>query len=694
MKIKILILFLSLFITNLIYSQVAFRDASTLKHTSTKDNNMYSVNITKDNINTILPVLYQYLKDDVKADVDSVQNIIAQLDIRINSSNSTDSLNAAQEKLAKLPLLVNYFRQSFQNTQNPYLKISTFQQSKDIGSVNEFSTESKSLTNGLDISKVADGLAKFLVQRAKEELTVAFFDRFKDVMDEYPEFATLFPNTKANLDLIESFNFSTYLKTLRIDFFKDLENLPITLPDLEKLTDSKCIGDNKTQCKKRIAAYTDFFSNDEGLIFKLCLGLIQQLKQGSNPAQILTSISENSNFTSLNGGNPSDIKSAVFLADMISTSLLSSDDDRIWISGSEIKKAFKDRKTLKIYLGLIYQLDSEDKVIFNQSRGTKTLRQILKGISTVIVKIDQFEDYIGKVADEMDEIKSSIDNIRKIKDQNLNPSMTDYYSLYSSITSFMSTATDLSNMNIVLPNQKKIDDFIGYMNSAGGIYQDFASKNYSGAIMDIRLLLNDLDIKDDASPFLREFFKYGTFMAAIVEAEDSDQVQAVIESIALPSGSAAIKRRSRVNISLNGYLGFAYGEEKNGSTDKKKNIFGMSAPIGIAASVGLDVNKPKGGGALTLFVSLIDVGALTNFRFNDSETAELPELKVENIFAPGAYVLYGFRRLPISIGGGYQYGPQLREINSTNATLNNPTGSWRVMIAVDIPLLNFYTKSK
>ncbi|MFX8731580.1 hypothetical protein ABTM48_20530, partial [Acinetobacter baumannii] len=46
---------------------------------------------------------------------------------------------------------------------------------------------------GLDVTNIADGLAKFLVKRTKQELTIAFFSKFDSLIAKYPDLQTVFP---------------------------------------------------------------------------------------------------------------------------------------------------------------------------------------------------------------------------------------------------------------------------------------------------------------------------------------------------------------------------------------------------------------------------------------------------------------------------------------------------------------------
>lgn len=148
--------------------------------------------------------------------------------------------------------------------------------------------------------------------------------------------------------------------------------------------------------------------------------------------------------------------------------------------------------------------------------------------------------------------------------------------------------------------------------------------------------------------------------------------------------------------------------------NKWSPIFGVHAPIGITGSYGSINKNGKTNGSLSAFLTILDIGSVTQFRLQNpivevdgsemktTSFNELPEIKLENIFAPGGYLVYGFPSLPISLGCGWQYGPALRgitinqeaELNQEILTNNivSSSWSWRLFIAVDIPLLNLYSK--
>jgi hypothetical protein len=193
-------------------------------------------------------------------------------------------------------------------------------------------------------------------------------------------------------------------------------------------------------------------------------------------------------------------------------------------------------------------------------------------------------------------------------------------------------------------------------------------------------------------------------MANLVNAKSEEEVQAVLESSALPVGSSSIKKNSQWNIAFQSYLGAYWSNTKSDDFQSEKawnNKFGVIAPIGFSFSYGF-----KKCGSLSLFTSLIDLGAIVDYKLkydtvqtNSTTTVKVSkDYKIElgQIFSPGAYLVYGLPwNLPLSVGFGGQYGPGLSSIDSTgNIVTDNPYWRWNAFIAVDIPIFNIYNKER
>ena len=103
-----------------------------------------------------------------------------------------------------------------------------------LGGFGSFIGKGLSSVGGLDVTNIADGLAKFLVKRTMQELNIAFFEKFKTFISKYPDLQSVFPHTYVALTIIgdEIYNYEAYIQTLRESFEKDLKVLDENLPKI------------------------------------------------------------------------------------------------------------------------------------------------------------------------------------------------------------------------------------------------------------------------------------------------------------------------------------------------------------------------------------------------------------------------------------------------------------------------------
>jgi hypothetical protein len=463
---------------------------------------------------------------------------------------------------------------------------------------------------------------------------------------------------------------------LREAFQKDLQNVLVKLEPLLSAKKDELYEDDKDDPVAKKIEY-----------FESALLLINNLRQGVHPAEAIGKLE----FQSYHQENSElqNVQEAIKLFNIFSNSLLSSSPDRYWVKSSELESLL-DTSTFKIYLGLLYQLHG-DQVIFKKKFST-----YLDEVASDVTLIDKYENYVKRLIIDGDKISITIQNITQKKKNG--ETVETYKELFQTTLSFLINfkETDQLNLGVNLDGMTIVWEVLGLLNE---VYVDINERRYNALILDLTNLLSEL-LESDDFKWKDDLVKYGTFVANVAQADNSEDVQAAIEAIALPVGSATIKRRSKFNLALNAYVGISPAMEYNGDTKDTKFSFGINAPVGIAASWDLQGKKNEDGkkkehGSFSLFVPLIDIGAVTNFRFGDDMTEELPEIKLQNIFAPGLYLVHGWANLPISWGIGGQLGPQLREVNATDLTLDSgPSFSLRAFVAVDIPLLNFYTKSR
>ena len=298
MKVFRLLLF-CVFISLNVYSQTAYYDAIKIENILINDT------LPKDSISKFINVMKNYLPENIQRYPD---NII----------------------LSKL-----YNKQGIE-VYNPFFKDIIAKDYKPEASLRGQKTgivsSAISTVGGLDVTNIADGLAKFMVERAKEELNVAFFSRFQEELlnDKYEDLRLLFPQTYNLLKMMgtEIYKFDAYLSVLREAFQQDLANVFINFQDVI-----------------RSEKYEIYFENNKSLkaIIESSLFIFDELSKGTHPGDILADYSESSYLDNM--GDTSLIGSIKTLQ-LFSESLISRSTDHYWISADSVKLLFKDNNLI------------------------------------------------------------------------------------------------------------------------------------------------------------------------------------------------------------------------------------------------------------------------------------------------------------------------------------------------------------
>lgn len=546
-----------------------------------------------------------------------------------------------------------------------------------------------SSVGGLDVTTIADGIAKFLVQRAKEELSVAFFTRFQEAISkpEYKDMRTIFPQTYRTLSVLgtEIYHYEAYIMVLRESFEKDLRTLPSNLPG---------IIDNQP----------DFFNNQPELkaILESAFYLAQQFQDKQHPGEIIANYPLNT----LNNLD-ANYKAGMLTLQLVSASLHSNSGDNYWINTTELKKVFSNESAFKVYLGLLTENAKKKNITFIVGGNNLPLYAMLDTLYDVIRDADAYKAFIKGFAEQASALDKKIASLKSADSDSMK--VENYYSFFVStidLIRYTYKLEELPGLKGKVRLKETIEKYVEVAQTAANIVVDVNRRNYSSAVVNVTMLYNEVDKlssgaaatytvvgdkKYAISDVMNNVLRYGSFMATITQAKTSDDVANAIEAFALPSGSARIKRETAFNVSLNAYVGGFAGSEKILNVDKTPQfVSGITAPVGIAFSKGIH------HWSVSAFVSVIDLGAITAFRFQNDSIEQVPTIKLENIFSPGLFLSIGIPKTPISINGGVQIGPNLRQVNSTgtNDFSDNLYVRWSASICVDIPIFNFYTKSK
>jgi len=608
---------------------------------------------------------------------------------------------------------------------------------------------------GLDVTTQAEGIALFMISRAKEELTISFFNRFKKCVEENPEIAVLFPKTASTLEHLLSYHYPEMLPALQNAFYDDLNALPNHVDDVLELP--------------RYRELLLYFPEIRVAIHSI--RIIHQLEDGDahlyEVIDQFAALSEwDDRYASVSLKN---VGNSVRLGNIISQSLL---DNTRWVSISNILSLVENKVAFEIYLGLIYQQVKNEKITFvDANEKSIPFTDIMKNNrETLIIFQMQLTEFI-QLADKVENIAVDIKEKQQAHEKLTNDDYYTYISAGIDVVEYSFGLVKLFNAQFLA------DDYVKIMRSGNDLYKNIFKKEYSAAVVNavdifkgisgvvekdkntritndlkkvntsdvaaipdadvkkvvtaiqtsgkatdedvevlqanagiieklnskgiipqaVALIKNDIEKLEKIIP---EVSKYGLFMSNVANAKTPDEVKNAIEAAVLPVGSSSIKKNSQWNVSVQSYLGAYWSNNAGGAIDRAWNSkFGVVAPIGISASYGF-----KKWGSASVFASLLDLGAIVDYHLKyDSvsaggtktvETSKNYQIKLGQIFSPGGYIVYGFPfNLPLSIGFGGQYGPGLSKVQADGTTVvDNPYWRWSAFLAVDIPLFNIFNR--
>ena len=561
-----------------------------------------------------------------------------------------------------------------------------------------------SSVGGLDVTSIADGLSRFIVRRAKTEMNIAFFDRFRQAMSDssFRDLQTIFPNTYVSLNMIgdQIYNYELYLQMLRESFENDLRSLPENLPGIVK------------NHPAFFAKYPELLASVNSA-FYIADGLLNRV----HPGEILA----NYPVTFLDDQKLANWKGSIQTLQLLSEALRNrAGEPSYWVSENQIRELVMDKEALKIFIGLIRQHAVNHPYDSIRFSGNLNLIRVIDQLDPA--DLDSwyvpYRNYITGFAGKARQVNMLIASWPKQASDSL--TISQYYRFFNASVDLLEQCSNVGTLP-GLENLKIKADMDLYFEAArtvSNLALDVTRRNYASAVLNAGHLYDIILVKHVQSAGPSQLagsaeqrintgktydfiFKYGSFMATVVQAKTSDEVANAIEAAALPSGSSRVKRETSFNVALNAYVGLYAGYEQIQGFDTsgfKLNTYGVTAPVGIAISRGHSVffiGTGKSGWSTSAFISLIDIGAVASFRFKDDSTAQVPTIHLQDIVSPGLFLSIGIPKCPVSVNFGAQMGPNLRKVTSAaNDYSNHVYFRYSMSVVVDIPIFNFYSKSK
>jgi len=534
---------------------------------------------------------------------------------------------------------------------------------------------------GLDVTTITDGMARFMIKRAKEELSVAFFEKFKKFSEEKPEFKALFPRTTEALTNLLSYHYTEMLPALRTHFYDDLTALPLHLEDLLELEKYRPLLKEFPELR---------------LIVQVLRLIHISIAENSNPADMLEAFAVLSGWDLPNEKfEVKNVGASLKTAHLFSRHLRKNDGSAIWVSQAEVQRMLSDRAAFDIFLGLLYQTEALKihKTFFYRSPADSISVQALLEAGQI-----DAHDFLSKLMMLTDKIGSVRASLQEKRMADVPPSKDDYYEFINSSIDVIELGFDLS---AYLGVSVQVGRFTDIARSANGLFKNIYTEDFPAAITQLNTLLEKIAVlikekrrkdtemlagapaivatnitsdkarrvleriqkgdterkklspacvkllerelvKNPASVLtpqqkqqlslllsvrryekiesvLGKINRYGLFMANMAGAKSPEEVEEILENVTLPVGSSSIKKNARFNVSLQSYLG-AYYLPNPASGDLAtawNDPFGVHAPIGISFSTGFGR-----AGSVSLFGSLLDIGAVVDYRLRSEQVVK------------------------------------------------------------------------
>lgn len=191
-------------------------------------------------------------------------------------------------------------------------------------------------------------------------------------------------------------------------------------------------------------------------------------------------------------------------------------------------------------------------------------------------------------------------------------------------------------------------------------------------------------------------------LVEISDAESAEAVSAALEDYAEPLGAYRTKYR-QTRVALNGIVGGFVGLERVSTRGVNGNSFALAgfAPVGIHVTTPIGTNGEDNDFHFGLLFSVIDLGAITTYRFDSELSGDLdpaadadaepkadqaPTVGLEQVVSPGAFLTFGLGGGPIVLGLGASVSPKLREVNDGGATISASALRFGLTVGIDVPI--------
>ncbi|MEO5906915.1 MAG: hypothetical protein ABIQ11_09325 [Saprospiraceae bacterium] len=349
---------------------------------------------------------------------------------------------------------------------------------------------------GLDVTNLAHGISQFMIERAKQELTVAFFNRFKKFAEEHEEFAILFPVTTDNLENLLAYSYPEMLPALRSGFLDDIKLITYHLDDVLELPKYHELLKNFPEIKVAIRS----------------IRVVHGLESGeTHPADLFEEFASFEEWNDLAGINDfKNFGSVVKLANLFSGSLRDIEDEAsamtddtsaivgsvdeitqlpsaAWISFRQMKMLVEDEVTFKLYLGLFYQKVKNTGISFSDADGSVSFHEIMRQHKD---NLFLFENKVTEFIELANKVDITLDTLKDKRTGRVALSNDELYSYIDVSLDVMEYGFSLGRL---FSENLNVDDYCKIARKANELYRNIYKQEYTQAISNAADILDEIN---------------------------------------------------------------------------------------------------------------------------------------------------------------------------------------------------------
>ncbi len=544
-------------------------------------------------------------------------------------------------------------------------------------------------------TKIIDATSQFLVDRVKEELLLAFFDRFLAQVDQSTELVSLMPNTHFLLKNNDIFKVPSMGEVWMTAFEEDLNSIPQNF-------------------NLMVQTHPDYFElkkKPEFQMFMMAGYVFKEIQGESNLIEFIESFYEEFE------DSDTQLIQMLSVVGLLRENLRESIYGEGLVSRDAFRELFDNNEDAPLYFSaLVYQQERED---FDKIKVPQLNTQLVLG-DLIKTNFVDFTKMTGKFLTRMKKLeksKSAFDSKKYLKDEDKPKYQKAVLDFASSVFEFLDFSIELAHFSnpefyftssyyrtyrpVVQKTILAID---------AGQKKDYGQLMiYSMQMMEplVQVRINHLEKKFELDGsnkkvaqeikilrgVVKNFMYYGGFMVDVLSANSTQDIKGIINKYAAPVGSYRVKRQSNFSVSLSSYPGLYGGwETTNAGIENESFVTGVTAPIGLSLNWGNSFYGMNAKGhSFSLYTSIVDIGAAFSYRWSNSEGEGFPEeIKWEQIISPGVHAVWGIGNTPMAFMLGAQYTPLLRKITDQNNELQPNAWRFGATISVDIPIFHFY----